>query len=41
VVTEQVTEFHLLADRTRPQDFEVHSVTEVIGHGPLARRLVP
>lgn len=33
VVTEQVTEFHLLADRTRPQDFEVHSVTEVIGHG--------
>lgn len=32
VVTEQVTEYHLLADRTRPQDFEVHSVTEVLGH---------
>ena len=32
VVTEEVTQYHLLADRTRPQDFEVHSVTEVIGH---------
>lgn len=32
VVTEEVTEYHLLADRTRPQDFEVHSVTEVVGH---------
>jgi type VI secretion system protein ImpG len=32
-VTEGVSQFHLLADRTRPQDFEVHTVTEVIGHG--------
>lgn len=32
-VNEGVSEFHLLPDRTRPQDFEVHSVTEVIGHG--------
>lgn len=32
-VTEGVNEFHLVPDRTRPQDFEVHSVTEVIGHG--------
>lgn len=32
-VNEGVSQFHLLADRTRPQDFEVHSITEVIGHG--------
>lgn len=33
VINEGVNEFHLVADRTRPQDFEVHSVTEVVGHG--------
>jgi len=33
VVNEGVSEFHLVPDRTRPQDFEVHSVLEVIGHG--------
>jgi type VI secretion system protein ImpG len=32
-VSESVSQFHLLADRTRPQDFEVHTVTEVVGHG--------
>ncbi|WP_077002955.1 type VI secretion system baseplate subunit TssF [Variovorax sp. KK3] len=32
-VNEGVSQFHLLPDRTRPQDFEVHTVTEVIGHG--------
>lgn len=32
-VTEGVSQFHLLADRTRPQDFEVHTVTDVMGHG--------
>lgn len=32
VVTEGVSQFHLLADRTRPQDFELHSVTEAIGY---------
>jgi type VI secretion system protein ImpG len=32
-VTEGVSEFHVVADRTRPQDFEVHSLTEVTGHG--------
>lgn len=32
-VNEGVSQFHLLADRTRAQDFEVHSVIEVIGHG--------
>lgn len=37
VVTEGTSQFHLLADRTRPQDFEVHSVTEVTGHLAPAR----
>jgi type VI secretion system protein ImpG len=32
-VSESVNEFHLVPDRTRPMDFEIHSVTEVIGHG--------
>ncbi|RYF82135.1 MAG: type VI secretion system baseplate subunit TssF [Comamonadaceae bacterium] len=36
VVNEGVSHFHLLPDRTRPQDFEVHSVTEVVGHGGAA-----
>lgn len=35
-VSEGVSQFHLLADRTRPQDFEVHSLTEVVGHGAAA-----
>ena len=26
-------EFHVLPDRTRPMDFEVHSVTQVVGYG--------
>lgn len=26
-------EFHVLVDRTRPMDFEIHEVTEVRGHG--------
>jgi len=33
VVNEGASQFHLLADRTRPQDFEVHSVQSVVGHG--------
>jgi type VI secretion system protein ImpG len=32
-VTDGVSQFHLVPDRTKPQDFEVHSVVEVIGHG--------
>lgn len=32
-VSEGVSQFHLVPDRTRPQDFEVHTVTEVTGHG--------
>ncbi|WP_408908305.1 type VI secretion system baseplate subunit TssF [Variovorax paradoxus] len=32
-LSEGVSQFHLVPDRTRPQDFEVHTVTEVVGHG--------
>lgn len=32
-VSDGVSQFHLVPDRTKPQDFEVHSVLEVIGHG--------
>ncbi|WP_423459003.1 type VI secretion system baseplate subunit TssF [Ottowia sp. VDI28] len=32
-MSEGVNQFHLLVDRTRPLDFEVHSITEVVGHG--------
>lgn len=32
-LSEGVSQFHLLVDRTRPQDFEIHSITEVVGHG--------
>lgn len=31
-------EYHLVVDRTRPMDFEVHSVTEVVGHGTSDER---
>lgn len=32
VVNEGVSEFHLLPDRTRPQDYELHSLTDVVGY---------
>jgi type VI secretion system protein ImpG len=32
-VSDSVTDFHVVPDRTRPLDFEVHSVTGVTGHG--------
>jgi type VI secretion system protein ImpG len=32
-VTDESHEYHVLPDRTRPLDFEVHSVTQVVGHG--------
>jgi type VI secretion system protein ImpG len=32
-VSDASPEFHLLADRTRPQDFEVHRITQVLGYG--------
>ena len=32
-LTDRVHEYHLLADRTRPMDLEVHTVSEVVGFG--------
>ena len=33
LLNDRDTEHHLVADRTRPMDFEVHSVSTVVGHG--------
>lgn len=33
VVGESVSQLHLVPDRTRPQDFEVHTVSDVTGYG--------
>jgi len=35
-ITSRETEYHIVPDRTRPMDFEVHGVTEVLGYGPRA-----
>ena len=35
-VSEGTTEFHVVPDRTRPMDFEVHSIREVMGFGASA-----
>ena len=35
-ITPQVSEYHIVPDRTRPMDFEVYSVTEVLGFGARA-----
>jgi type VI secretion system protein ImpG len=32
-VSDTAHEYHVLADRTRPLDFEVYAVTDVVGHG--------
>jgi type VI secretion system protein ImpG len=32
-LTEAETEYHVVPDRTRPMDFEVHTVREVVGYG--------
>jgi type VI secretion system protein ImpG len=32
-VGDSAYEYHVVADRTRPLDFEVYSVTDVVGHG--------
>jgi type VI secretion system protein ImpG len=32
-LTEGESEYHVVADRTRPMDFEVHTVKDVIGYG--------
>jgi type VI secretion system protein ImpG len=43
-VDESAYEYHVVADRTRPLDFEVYTVTAVVGHGLGAdseRRFLP
>ena len=43
-VADNANEFHVLADRTRPLDFEIHTLTEVSGFGAGAdseRRFLP
>jgi len=35
-ISEGTTEFHVLPDRTRPMDFEVHTIRDVVGHGASA-----
>ncbi|NTU60139.1 MAG: type VI secretion system baseplate subunit TssF [Deltaproteobacteria bacterium] len=35
-LSDQQSEFHVVPDRTRPLDFEVHSVSEVTGYGAAA-----
>ncbi len=32
-VNDSTYEFHVVADRTRPLDFEIYQVTNVVGHG--------
>ena len=32
-VANDTSDFHIVPDRTRPMDFEVHTVTEVVGYG--------
>src|SRR6202043_2101207 len=32
-VSDDAHEYHVVADRTRPLDFEVYAVTGVVGHG--------
>jgi type VI secretion system protein ImpG len=32
-LSDSASEYHVVPDRTRPMDFEVHSVAEVTGHG--------
>jgi len=32
-INNKQSEFHLIADRTRPMDYEIHSINEVIGYG--------
>jgi type VI secretion system protein ImpG len=32
-VSDNTHEYHVIADRTRPMDFEIYEVTDVVGHG--------
>ena len=36
-VANDTSDFHIVPDRTRPMDFEVHTVTEVVGYGTGAQ----
>jgi len=38
-VTDKFPEFHVVADRTRPQDYEVHSICKVVGYGSQSEEL--
>jgi type VI secretion system protein ImpG len=40
-LSESTHEYHLIPDRTRPMDFEVHSVREVVGFGSSAEEKQP
>jgi type VI secretion system protein ImpG len=40
-VSESTTEFHVVPDRTRPMDFEVHSIRDVTGFGASAEAKQP
>jgi type VI secretion system protein ImpG len=41
-LTDKTHEYHIVADRTRPMDFEVCQITEVVGHGvDTKRRFLP
>ncbi|HKO47710.1 MAG TPA: type VI secretion system baseplate subunit TssF [Polyangiaceae bacterium] len=35
-LTDRVHEYHVVADRTRPMDLEVHTVSQVVGYGTSA-----
>ncbi len=37
-LSDTVREYHIVPDQTRPMDFEVYAVTEVVGHGPDVRQ---
>jgi len=32
-INDRQTEFHVIADRTRPMDYEIHSINDVVGYG--------
>lgn len=37
-LSDRAHEYHVVPDRTRPMDFEVYSVADVVGHGPDERQ---
>jgi len=37
-LSDKFHEYHIVPDRTRPMDFEVFSISEVVGHGPDVRQ---